>query len=45
MLAAKQGPTALRFAEQGLAKAREKNDRDSEHFFLELVAAAKRSGQ
>jgi hypothetical protein len=42
MLAAKQGSAALLFAEQGLAKAREKNDRDSEGYFLELVAAAQK---
>jgi hypothetical protein len=32
----------LRFAEQGLAKAREKNDRDSERYFMELVAASRK---
>jgi tetratricopeptide (TPR) repeat protein len=42
MLSARQGARALAFAEQGLAKAREKNDRDSENHFKELVAAAKR---
>ncbi len=42
MLAAREGATALRFAEQGLAKAREKNDRDSEQYFMELVAAAQK---
>src|SRR5262249_29948440 len=42
MLSARQGPRALTFAEQGLAKAREKNDRDSENYFKELVAAAKK---
>jgi tetratricopeptide (TPR) repeat protein len=42
MLSAKQGAKALHFAEGGLAKAREKNDRDSEQYFLELVEAAKR---
>jgi tetratricopeptide (TPR) repeat protein len=42
MLSAKQLTKALQFAEQGLAKAREKNDRDSEEHFKELVAAAKR---
>jgi tetratricopeptide (TPR) repeat protein len=42
MLAAKQGAHALRFAEQGLSKAREKNDRDSEQYFMELVAAARK---
>jgi tetratricopeptide (TPR) repeat protein len=42
MLTLKQGATALQFAEQGLAKAREKNDRDSEQYFMELVAAARK---
>jgi tetratricopeptide (TPR) repeat protein len=42
MLSAKQGAKALQFAEQGLAKAREQNNRDSEEHFKELVAAAKR---
>jgi tetratricopeptide (TPR) repeat protein len=45
MLSAKQGETALRFAEGGLAKAREKNDRDSEQYFLELAAAARKVGK
>jgi hypothetical protein len=44
MLALKQGATALQFAEQGLARARQKNDRDSEQYFQELVAAARRQG-
>jgi tetratricopeptide (TPR) repeat protein len=42
MLSMKQGAVALRFAEGGLAKAREKNDRDSEQYFMELVAAARK---
>jgi tetratricopeptide (TPR) repeat protein len=42
MLGTKQGARALAFAEQGLAKAREKNDRDSEDYFKELVAAARK---
>jgi tetratricopeptide (TPR) repeat protein len=42
MLAARQGARALAFAEAGLAKAREKNERDSEEYFKELVSAAKR---
>jgi predicted Zn-dependent protease len=42
MLSAKRGDKALHFAETGLNKAREKNDRDSEQYFLELVDAAKR---
>jgi hypothetical protein len=44
MLSLKQGAAALHFAEQGLAKAREKNDRESEQYFLELVGAAKKQG-
>jgi tetratricopeptide (TPR) repeat protein len=44
MLGAKQGPLALRFAETGLARARQQNNRDSERYFLELVSAAKRQG-
>jgi hypothetical protein len=44
MLSAKQGPRALRFAEQGLAGARQQNNRDLEQYFLELVGAAKRQG-
>ena len=42
MLSLKLGPAALRFAEQGLAQARQKNDRESEQYFLELVGAAKK---
>jgi tetratricopeptide (TPR) repeat protein len=42
MLSARQGAAALRFAEQGLAKSREQNDRDAEQQFMELVAAAKK---
>jgi tetratricopeptide (TPR) repeat protein len=44
MLSAKQGPRALRFAEQGLAEARKRNDRDSEGHFMELAAAARKQG-
>ena len=44
MLSAKQAGRALTFAEQGLAKAREKNERDSEDYFKELVSAARRQG-
>jgi tetratricopeptide (TPR) repeat protein len=44
MLGAKQGKTALQFAERGLAKAREKNDRDSEQYFMELAAASRKQG-
>jgi hypothetical protein len=32
----------LRFAEEGVAAARQANDRDSEQYLLELVAAAKK---
>jgi hypothetical protein len=42
MLSARQGTRALHFAETGLAKAREQNNRDSEQYFMELVGAAKR---
>jgi tetratricopeptide (TPR) repeat protein len=42
MLSARQGARALRFAEGGLAKARQQNSRDSEEHFLELVSAAKK---
>jgi tetratricopeptide (TPR) repeat protein len=42
MLSARQPARALHFAEEGLAKAREQNNRDSEEYFQELVAAAKR---
>lgn len=42
MLSAKQAARALHFAEGGLKTARERNDRDSEQYFLELVDAAKR---
>jgi tetratricopeptide (TPR) repeat protein len=42
MLSAKQGARALRFAEQGLAEARKRNDRDSEEHFQELVGAARK---
>jgi tetratricopeptide (TPR) repeat protein len=44
MLSAKQGPRARAFAEAGLAKARQMNNRDSEDHFKELVAAAQRQG-
>jgi tetratricopeptide (TPR) repeat protein len=42
MLSLKQGPRALRFAEQGLAAARQQNNRDQEQYFLELTAAAEK---
>jgi tetratricopeptide (TPR) repeat protein len=44
MLAAKQGAQALQFAEGGLKKSREQNNRDSEQYFMELSAAAKKLG-
>jgi hypothetical protein len=44
MLSAKQAARAIRFAEQGLAQARQQNNRDSEQYFLELVTAARRQG-
>jgi tetratricopeptide (TPR) repeat protein len=43
MLSARQGARALKFAEEGLARARQQNDRDSEDHFKELVAAARRA--
>ena len=45
MLSLRQGDRALRFAEEGLALARQKNDRDSEQYLMELVAAAKRQAE
>jgi tetratricopeptide (TPR) repeat protein len=42
MLSAKQGPRALRFAQEGLEQARKQNDRDSENHFKELLAAAQK---
>ncbi|MBY0527105.1 MAG: tetratricopeptide repeat protein [Gemmataceae bacterium] len=42
MLSARQGAKALKFAEAGLAKARELQNRDSEHYFLELATAARK---
>jgi hypothetical protein len=42
MLSSHQARRALSFAEAGLAKSRELNNRDSEHHFLELTAAAKK---
>jgi tetratricopeptide (TPR) repeat protein len=44
MLSLRQGPRALRFAEEGLAQARKQNDRDSEGHLMELAAAAKKQG-
>ncbi len=42
MLTLKQPARALKLAEEGLAKARQKGDRDSEGYFQELLAAAKK---
>jgi tetratricopeptide (TPR) repeat protein len=44
MLMLKQPARAMRFAEDGLSKARQQNDRDSEGYLMELVAAAKKQG-
>ncbi|MCE9562443.1 MAG: tetratricopeptide repeat protein [Planctomycetes bacterium] len=43
MLRLKSGAKALSFAERGLAKAKEQNNRDLEGHCSELIAAAKRS--
>lgn len=42
LLDLKLGPAAIALAEKGLAKARAKNHRDAEEYFLELANAAKR---
>jgi tetratricopeptide (TPR) repeat protein len=42
MLTARDGAKALRFAEDGLVKARQRNDRDSEQYLMELAGAAKK---
>jgi hypothetical protein len=44
MLGLKDAARALRFAEGGLAKSRQQNNRESEEYFKELVAAAKKQG-
>jgi tetratricopeptide (TPR) repeat protein len=44
MLAAKQLGRALQFAEDGVKKSREQNNRDSEQYFLELAGAARKHG-
>jgi tetratricopeptide (TPR) repeat protein len=44
MLSMKQPGRALKFAEAGLKKSRELNNRDSEQYFQELAAAAKKQG-
>jgi tetratricopeptide (TPR) repeat protein len=45
MLSLRQPARALRFAEEGVAAARQANDRDSEQYLLELAAAAKKQMQ
>ena len=42
MLTLKQGRPRLHFAEEGVTAARHANDRDSEQYLLELLAAAKK---
>ncbi len=42
MLSLRQPARALRFAEEGVAAARQANDRDSEQYLQELAAAAKK---
>lgn len=42
MLSAKQGASALGYAEAGLAEARKQNNRDMEGYFMELAGAAKK---
>jgi tetratricopeptide (TPR) repeat protein len=42
MLSLRQPARALRFAEEGVAAARQANDRDSEQYLLELASAAKK---
>ncbi len=42
MLSLKQAARALKFAEDGLAVARQRGDRDTEHYLQELAGAAKR---
>ncbi|MFO0841126.1 MAG: tetratricopeptide repeat protein [Gemmataceae bacterium] len=42
MMSLKQPAKALKFAEDGVAAARQANDRDSEQYLMELAAAAKR---
>lgn len=45
LLSARQGAPALKLAEPGLAKARELQNRDMEHYFMELVEAAKKQAK
>ncbi|MBI3407263.1 MAG: tetratricopeptide repeat protein [Planctomycetes bacterium] len=44
MLSARESRRALHFAEQGLEGARKQSNRDSEQYFLELAAAARKQG-
>jgi tetratricopeptide (TPR) repeat protein len=44
MLSLRQAARALRFAEEGLAEARKRQDRDSEGYLMELAAAARKQG-
>lgn len=44
MLSARQGKRALGYAEAALEKARQRNDRDMEGYFLELSEAARKQG-
>jgi hypothetical protein len=44
LLSARQAGLALRFAQEGLTQARQQNNRDSEEYFKELVAAAQKQG-
>lgn len=43
MLGMRDGRRALRFAEEGLERARQQNDRDSEQNLMELAAAARKA--
>src|SRR5207248_5260277 len=45
MLSLRQADKAQRFAEEGLVVARQKKDRDSEQYLMELVDAAKRQAE
>jgi hypothetical protein len=44
MLRLRNGPKALDFAQRGLEKAKEQNNRDLEGHCQELVSAAKKAG-
>ena len=44
MLSLKQGPRALRFGEEGIARARQQQNRDAEQQLLELTATARKLG-